>query len=136
MSHLNDIKNPLAINLGRQKDLLLASLDAGSPYAALILRSSSQKEFLAILSELLAVPSLTLEIAKLFRPILIDLFARWLNVRENTEAQLVALCLLVEVHEELFPCVFFPFTLHLVFNRVITEYYMHFSLRPHLLPVP
>jgi midasin len=58
---------------------------------------------LATLSSLLAVPSLTLAVAGLFRPILIPLCAQWLADPEQIEEKLVALCLLIQQHEELFP---------------------------------
>ena len=56
---------------------------------------------MSILSQLLSNPAYTQIIATLFRPILIELCARWLD--EGSEDNLVALTLLIEVHEELFP---------------------------------
>jgi midasin len=53
------------------------------------------------------VPAYTQLIATLFRPILIDLCARWLENEDGSEQYLVALCYLLEVHEELFPYVNF-----------------------------
>jgi midasin len=55
---------------------------------------------LATLSSLLAVPSLTLTVSNLFRPILIPLCAQWLADPEEIEEKL---CLLIQPHEELFP---------------------------------
>lgn len=103
MASSSAIHDPLAINLRRQKRALLSDIPADSPYAAALLSARTNTELLAALSALLAEPALTLSIATYFRPILFDLCARWLDDSQNTEDQLVALCLLVEVHEELFP---------------------------------
>lgn len=70
---------------------------------------------LEVLSRLLSVPLLVETIIKLFRPLLVDLFARWLDVGEDEdeglqEERLAALAYVVEVHEEIFPyvlCVLF-----------------------------
>jgi midasin len=47
-------------------------------------------------------PALTEHIANTFRPILIDLCARWLQFPENTEEKFEAFGLLIQIHEELF----------------------------------
>jgi hypothetical protein len=60
------------------------------------------------------MPSLTVAVATIFRPILLDLCARWLHSGEIIEEHLIASCLLLEVHEELFPLV--PFLLAGVSN--------------------
>jgi midasin len=100
------IHDPLGINLHRQTRILQHILPAPSNYATDVLNATSTPELLAVLSRLLAIPAFTLTIATLYRPILLDLCARWLDEQVNTEEQLVALCLLLEVHEELFPYVF------------------------------
>jgi midasin len=101
------IHDPLAINLRGQTRVLISSLASDSPHASALTTAVSQTtaQLLAVLSGLLSSPDLTLLIATIFRPILLDLSARWLDEPQNTEEQLVALCYLLEVHEELFPCV-------------------------------
>ena len=99
------MNDPLRLNLGRQTRVLLENISITSNFAADIRNASSTSQLLAILSTLLAAPSLTLTIAALYRPILFDLCSRWLQHKQNTEDQLVALALLLEVHEELFPYV-------------------------------
>jgi midasin len=103
------IHDPLTLNLRRQTTALLSTIPTSSQYAIDIQNASSTAQLLTILSKLLAAPAFTLTVADLYRPVLYDLCARWLENHQNTEEQLVALCLLIEVHEELFPFVFFLF---------------------------
>ncbi|KAF8139191.1 hypothetical protein K438DRAFT_1996249 [Mycena galopus ATCC 62051] len=105
MAALSDIHDPLAINLRGQTRVLISKLPLDSPHASTLATALAQTsgELLAVLSSLLSSPDLTLLIATIFRPILLDLSARWLDEPQNTEEQLVALCYLLEVHEELFP---------------------------------
>lgn len=57
-------------------------------------------------SRLLAAPQYTLLVAKFFRPLLVDLTARWLLETDvSEEDRFVALALLIETHEEIFPFV-------------------------------
>lgn len=93
--------NPLAINLRRQTQHLASLIPPGTPCIAQLQSASNTQEFLSILSQLLSNPAYTQIIATLFRPILIELCARWLD--QGSEDNLVALTLLIEVHEELFP---------------------------------
>jgi midasin len=102
-----DFHDPLALNLRRQTQALLSTIPTSSQYAIDIQNASSTTQLLPILSRFLAAPALTLTIALLYRPILYDLCARWLQDQSNTEEQLIALCLLIEIHEELFPYVLF-----------------------------
>ncbi|KAL4255303.1 hypothetical protein AB1N83_012948, partial [Pleurotus pulmonarius] len=99
---MDRVQNPLAIDLTKQTRLLVE--ESGS--SDFIHESRDAGELLATLSKLLAHPSLTLLIAQLFRPILLDLCARWLEPSDEREDQLVALTLLVQVHEELFPILY------------------------------
>ncbi|KAG6872267.1 hypothetical protein C0995_011404, partial [Termitomyces sp. Mi166 len=99
MEPTSAIHDPLTINLRRQTTLLLQKIPNPSKYATDV----STTDLLVTLSQLLSHPAFTLTIATLYRPILFDLCARWLDAEENTEDQLVALCLLLENHEELFP---------------------------------
>ncbi|KAF8073543.1 midasin nuclear AAA ATPase [Lyophyllum atratum] len=106
MASCSVIHDPLSINLRRQTTALLSTVPHSSKYASDLLSATSTKELLATLSRLLELPAFTLTIATLYRPILFDLCARWLEDQENSEDQLVALCLLLENHEELFPMLY------------------------------
>ena len=101
------IHDPLKINLHRQKTLLLSSIPQNTIYTEALIKASFSSQLLATLSTILAVPAYTQLIATLFRPILIDLCARWLESKDESEQYLIALCYLLEVHEELFPYVTF-----------------------------
>ncbi|QRV86470.1 AAA domain protein [Ceratobasidium sp. AG-Ba] len=66
--------------------------------------SATVSQALDAVSELMATPAFTLIVADLFRPLVIDLCARWIdNNRLDDVDRFVALCLLVEPHEEIFP---------------------------------
>ncbi|KAF5382460.1 hypothetical protein D9615_002742 [Tricholomella constricta] len=106
MTFTSAIHDPLFINLRRQTAILLSTIPNPSKHATDLFNVTSNVEHLAILSRLLSLPALTLKIATLYRPLLVDLCARWLDNSENSEDQLVALCLLLEVHEELFPILY------------------------------
>ncbi|KAF9013327.1 P-loop containing nucleoside triphosphate hydrolase protein [Cyathus striatus] len=84
-------------------NLMVSSLPPESDYANLLQQATTTAHLLNTLSRLLRIPSLTQTVATFFRPILLDLCARWLDDEENAEEQLIALCLLLEVHEELYP---------------------------------
>ena len=103
MSLYNTPNDPLAINLSKQTQALLAILPPDSPYLSQISLVLSPQSLLSTLSRLLAVPSLTVPISNLFRPLLVDLCARWLHDQENLEDRFIAFCMLIENHEELFP---------------------------------
>lgn len=103
MSYQNTLNDPLAINLSKQTRELLAVLPPESPYVSRISLASSPKVLLSTLSRLLTVPSLTVPISDLFRPLLVDLCARWLHDQEDLEDRFIAFCMLIENHEELFP---------------------------------
>ncbi|KAL0578801.1 AAA ATPase midasin [Marasmius crinis-equi] len=88
--------DPLKFNIQRQKTRLVTKFPS----------LSTQQLSNAELSRLLSVPAFTRSVATLFRPILFDLCARFLLKEEeedDLEDELVALCLLIQVHEELFP---------------------------------
>ena len=99
------IHDPLSINLPRQCRSLISKIPAGSPYAATIQQCTSPAALLDALSHLITVPALTLAIATDFRPVLFDLCARWLDDAFDPEAQLVALSVLLEPHQGLYPYV-------------------------------
>ncbi|KZV73642.1 hypothetical protein PENSPDRAFT_268056 [Peniophora sp. CONT] len=97
--------NPLAIDLKKQLGRLqeLCTGSGSQPHLRALQNASSRATFLTTLSGALLEPSLTTTIAHAFRPILIDLCSRWLDNRDLVEEKFEALCLLVQMHEELFP---------------------------------
>ncbi|KAF9220907.1 hypothetical protein BS17DRAFT_290054 [Gyrodon lividus] len=95
--------DPLTVNLAKQTRALLALLPPDSIYASQISLASSPRDLLSTLSRLLMTPSLAIAISCLFRPLLIDLCARWLHDQEDLEDKFITLCMLIENHEELFP---------------------------------
>jgi midasin len=109
MESFHEFHDPLTMNITRQTRVLLSNIPSSSPYAATILNASTQRDLLANISRLLTKPALTLSIAIAFRPLLLPLCAQWLHDEGDEEEKLVALCLLIQPHEELFPFVFFLF---------------------------
>ncbi|KAL1666977.1 hypothetical protein GGF50DRAFT_125186 [Schizophyllum commune] len=99
-------RDPLAFNVRRQTQALMEALPEGSTLVTEIHSARSHTELFDALSRWLATPALTWRIATTFRPILVDLCARWLQSTQPTEEQLAALCFLVEIHEELFPVLY------------------------------
>ena len=99
------LHDPLTINLGLEVDNLLARLGHESHHAQAIKNASSRADLLRRLSALLSTPGLTLLVATVFRPILLDLCARFLEDQEDQIAKLEALCLLLGLHPEVYPCV-------------------------------
>lgn len=96
------IHDPCSINLNRQTQSLLSEISPESVYRTALTEAPTPGALLDTLSRLLFVPALTLSVATAFRPLLLDLCARWLEGEENKEEKLVALCLLLEPHEELY----------------------------------
>ncbi|KAG7088114.1 hypothetical protein E1B28_012139 [Marasmius oreades] len=95
--------NPLTFNVHKQKRKLVAKFP--SLHVSLF-NGNTLPELLNLLSHLLTVPTFTSSIATLFRPILFDLCARFLEKEGNLEDEIVSLCLLIQVHEELFPILY------------------------------
>ncbi|PCH39866.1 midasin [Wolfiporia cocos MD-104 SS10] len=95
--------DPLAINLKRQTAALHAQIPPDLIYAVDLNNARTQANLLNTLSRLLAVPGLTEIVSIVFRPILLDLCSRWLHDGRNEDDKLEALCLLLEVHPEIFP---------------------------------
>lgn len=91
------------MNMGRQTRSLLEKLGTDSQFASHLHNITTTRRLLDALSEFLVVPAFTLLVAREFRPILFDLCARWLFFDGRTDEILVALCLLLEPHPELFP---------------------------------
>lgn len=100
-----DIPSPLSLNIQRQLNLLLELIPQDSPFFNDLQTSSSGGALLSSLSRYMLHPSLTLAITWAFRPLLMDLCARWLDDNDGIIDKLEALALLIEVHEELYPCV-------------------------------
>ncbi|KAJ7066736.1 hypothetical protein C8F01DRAFT_1348011 [Mycena amicta] len=96
------IHQPLALNLSQTRHLI-SLLPPDSPHVSTITAAQSTTQLCAVLSHLLSSPDLTWLIATTYRSILLHLCALWLDETQNTEAQLEAICDLVQVHEELFP---------------------------------
>ncbi|KAF9262904.1 P-loop containing nucleoside triphosphate hydrolase protein [Marasmius fiardii PR-910] len=95
--------DPLSFNIRRQK----RRLNSKFPSLNVSLSdASTPSEFLNLLSHLLTVPAFMSSIATLFRPILFDLCARFLQREGDLEDEVVALCFLIQVHEELFPILY------------------------------
>jgi len=98
-----DLKDPLKMNLGRQTRSVLKKLGPDSRFTSNIQSTTTTRELLDALSQLLVTPSFTLLVAHEFKPILFDLCARWLLVDGRADEILVALCLLLEPYPQLFP---------------------------------
>ncbi|TFK52493.1 P-loop containing nucleoside triphosphate hydrolase protein [Heliocybe sulcata] len=96
------IQDPVMMDWKKQTRVFLASIPSDSPYAAALQQISSSEQLLVLVSRLLYVPSLTLLVAETFRPILFELCVRWLEDGSDIEDKFVALCLLIQPHEELF----------------------------------
>ena len=69
------------------------------------LEDSSPAEMLSLASKFLLLQSCTSIVADAFRPLLLDLCARWLENSEALEDKLSALCFLLQPHTEIFPYV-------------------------------
>jgi midasin len=95
--------DPLTMKLSKQVRALTSKLAPDSPIPIALKNARSYQDILNTLSNALTLPALTMSVAVAFRPILLDLCARWIHNDENTEDQLVAICLLIEIHPELFP---------------------------------
>lgn len=97
------VHDPLTINLHRQIQALLDNLSLESPQRKLLQNASSRIGLLNSLSRLLSTPGYTLLTAKLFRPLLLDLCARWLDDGANWEDKFEAFGSLLEIYPSLYP---------------------------------
>lgn len=100
------LHDPLAINLQKQLSALLSRIPH-SPYLSTLKNCPTRGDFLDELSNVLLLPTHTTAIAATFRPLLLDLCARWLQNDDFLEEKLSALCFLLQPHEELYPLVFY-----------------------------
>ncbi|KAI0667730.1 midasin [Trametes maxima] len=95
--------DPLKINLSRQTRKLLCLLPPGSTRSVAIQNAPSRAVLLNSLSAVLVLPQYTHVVATLFRPLLVELSARWLHQDGDDLQKLEALCFLLEFHPELYP---------------------------------
>ena len=106
-----DLRNPTSMNVQQHLQDLLHSLPADAAHVQSFRKALSTGNILDVLSTYLRNPSLTLAITGAFRPLLMDLCARWLDARKESRSDLdvlEALTLLLEVQEELFPYASLP----------------------------
>jgi midasin len=118
----NALYDPLKINLEKQVRTLLGHLFSRSDaiegqlggavdvLTAFVSENAAGKivgKVLDAVSRCLSIPQLVEHTARLFRPLLVDLFARWLGQEgqgeEVREERLIALAYIVEVFEEVYP---------------------------------
>ncbi|TBU59248.1 midasin [Dichomitus squalens] len=104
-ANMNDgnLHDPLRMDLQRQTQKLVAHLPAESPFVTALQNISSRQALLDIVSRLLLLPQYTMLVAGLFRPVLLDLCARWLHQDGDELEKFEALCLLLEIYQELYP---------------------------------
>ncbi|KAK1236049.1 AAA ATPase midasin, partial [Marasmius sp. AFHP31] len=95
--------DPLTFNIQAQKAKLVTKLPS---VEASLNNVNCPSDLFNVLSHLLTIPAFTTTISTLFRPILFDLCARFLLREGGLENELVALCRLIQVHEELFPVLY------------------------------
>lgn len=103
-----EIHDPLSLDVERQAEWLLSNIPLDSPHRTSLTSALASRSPAALLqngSHLLLQPSLTLLVARAYGPLLMDLCGRWIDGDEDEVKILEALGLLIEVHEELYPCV-------------------------------
>ncbi|KAI0328990.1 midasin [Cubamyces sp. BRFM 1775] len=93
-------QDPLRLNLKRQTQKLL---DLQTPFSSSLKNAASRTALLDLLSNMLSLPQYTLLVASLFRPLLVDLSARWLHQADDVLDKFGALCMLLEIFPELYP---------------------------------
>ena len=107
MSLVGHLRDPLSLNPKSQWLAFASKLPDGSSTSQSNLVDTSPGEVLSLASKSLLLPSCTAIVADTFRPLLLDLCARWLETSEALEDKLSALCFLLQPHTEIFPYVFF-----------------------------
>jgi midasin len=105
MSLTKNIRDPLSLDLRSQWLDFASKYPAWSAHSQVNLVDALPKELLLLASKFLLIPSYTTIIADTFRPLLLDLCARWLENSDELEDKLCALCLLLQPHVEIFPYV-------------------------------
>ena len=112
MSLVGHLRDPLSLN---PKSQWLAFTSKFPDWSSTDPVDTSSGEILSLASKSLLLPSCTAIVADTFRPLLLDLCARWLESSEALEEKLSALCFLLQPHTEIFPYVFFRLS-HLVID--------------------
>ncbi|KAI8971187.1 midasin [Trametes punicea] len=101
--HEGSFIDPLHLNLHRQTQKLLRQLPPGNSYSIVLQDANARNVLLDVLSNMMLSPQFTMMITTLFRPLLVDLCARWLHKDEDDVQKFWALCLLIDIHPELYP---------------------------------
>lgn len=97
------IKDALTFNLGQQLQLYLQAVSPTVDPLIAQLQASSLPDAVPLLSTLLKNPKYTHLVLQHFRPILLDLCARWLDDEIDDEAKFSAFGFLIPCCEELYP---------------------------------
>jgi midasin len=105
MSLFSHLRDPLSLNLKTQWLEFTSNRPEWTSHVQANLADLSSGEVLSLASKFLLHPSYTTIVADAFRPLLLDLCARWLKDSESLEDKLSALCLLLQPHTEIFPYV-------------------------------
>ena len=100
------LRDPLSLNPKSQWLAFISKFPDWSSASQTNIVDASPGELLSLASKFLLLPSCTAIVADAFRPLLLDLCARWLERSEALEDKLSALCFLLQPHAELFPYAF------------------------------
>ena len=130
MSLFSRLRDPLSLNPKSQWLEFTSNFPEWTSHVQANVADSSSGEVLSLASKCLLLPSCTIIVADAFRPLLLDLCARWLKDSESLEDKLSALCLLLQPHTEIFPYV--PF-IRLSYGTLIWPQ-SSFCLPPKLCP--
>jgi len=103
MSLVGHLRDPLSLNLKSQWIAFTSKFPEWSAHFQTNLADPSPGEILSLASKFLLLPSCTTIVAETFRPLLLDLCARWLESSDSLEDKLSALCFLLQPHTEIFP---------------------------------
>ena len=129
MSLFSHLRDPLSLNPKSQLLEFTSNFPEWTSRVQANLADSSLSELLSLASKFLLLPSCTVIVADAFRPLLLDLCARWLKDSESLEDKLSALCLLLQPHTEIFPYVPFIRLSYGTFdmsNRVLSTFLQEF----------
>ena len=103
MATYDTFDDSLTINLDQQIRLLVEELSESPSHISALQNASSRSELLKQLSRYVATPGLSEITARLFKPMLLDLCARWLEEETELDEKFEAFALLLEIHPEIFP---------------------------------
>ncbi|KAI0822070.1 midasin [Trametes gibbosa] len=104
--HDESHRDPLRLNLRKQTQKLIDLHYLGDAHSIALKNAASRKALLELLSRLLLLPQYTMVIATFYRPILLDLCARWLDQTTDSLQKLETLSLLLGVHPEVYPVLY------------------------------